>query len=105
MGFHADDEFLPQPSGGFGAGVTGHGAAVSAAALHPTGEHGAVSGGAAADGSDARLSSSAVRHQHHGQDRAAARGPAALLPGGSTRGQRRTTDTAQVILIPTVYKS
>lgn len=51
MGFHADDEFLPQPSGGFGAGVTGHGAAVSAAALHPTGEHGAVSGGAAADGS------------------------------------------------------
>ncbi len=99
MGFHADDEFLPQPSGGFGAGVAGHSAAVSAAALHSAGEHGAVSGGAAADG---RLSSSAAaaeQHQHHGQDRTAARGPAALLQGGSARGQHWATDSAQVRLL------
>lgn len=100
MGFHADDEFLPQPSGGFGAGVTGYSAAVSAAALHTAGEHGTISGGAAADGTHRRLSSAAaIQHQHHGQDRTAARGPAALLQGGSTCGQRRTTDTAQARLL------
>lgn len=101
MGLHADDEFLPQPSGGFGAGAAGHSAAVSAAALHAAGEHGAVSGGAAAEGSDRRLSSSAAaakQHQHHGQDRTAARGPAALLQRGSACGQRWATDCAQVSL-------
>lgn len=98
MGFHADDEFLPQPSGDFGAGVAGHSAAVSAAALHSAGEHGAVSGGAAADGC---LSSAAAakQHQHHGQDRTAARGPAALLQGGSACGQHWATDCAQVRLL------
>ncbi len=101
MGLHADDEFLPQPAGGFGAGVAGHSAAVSAAALHAAGEHGAVSGGAAADGADRRLSSAAAakQHQHHGQDRTAARGPAALLQGGSACGQHWTTDSAQVRLL------
>ncbi len=72
---------------------------VSAAALHSAGEHGAVSGGAAADGRLSSAAAAAEQHQHHGQDRTAARGPAALLQGGSARGQHWATDSAQVRLL------
>lgn len=94
--FNADHEFLPQPFGGFGAGVTGHGAVVSAPALHASGEYGAVAGGAAADGNDRRVPAAAAQHQHHGENGTAARGPAAVLQGGFARGQRWKTDSTQV---------
>lgn len=79
---NADDEFPAQSAGGFGAGAAGHGTTVPAAALHAAGQYGAFAGGAAADGADGRdppSASTAVQRQHYGEDRTAARRPAALL--------------------------